>query len=143
MKITTRIFYWRILALIYINLSPFILTFCCSYNRGWFYHRDHRFWMTRPKNMEPLVKTNSYERGSYLCFDPNTWQSPRKVCYADLKFILAVDIFIYVWVPWGISICSSCCRITLSFNMKWLRKDPRYLSNSHKYYHHPSPSSHF
>ncbi|KAK6158108.1 hypothetical protein DH2020_005422 [Rehmannia glutinosa] len=49
-----------------------------SYNRGWFYHRELRLWFTRVKNMEPLVKTNSYERGCYFCFDPNTWQTARK-----------------------------------------------------------------
>ncbi|GAB4843702.1 Probable NOT transcription complex subunit vip2 [Ancistrocladus abbreviatus] len=48
------------------------------YNRGWFYHRDHRMWYTRAANMEPLVKTNAYERGRYLCFDPNTWETVAK-----------------------------------------------------------------
>ncbi|KAL7160180.1 hypothetical protein ABFS83_01G076900 [Erythranthe nasuta] len=48
------------------------------YNRGWFYHREHRLWFTRVANVEPLVKTNSYERGSYICFDPNTWHASRK-----------------------------------------------------------------
>ncbi|XP_042055631.1 probable NOT transcription complex subunit VIP2 isoform X1 [Salvia splendens] len=48
------------------------------YNRGWFYHKDLRLWFTRVKNMEPLVKTNSYERGCYFCFDPNLWQTARK-----------------------------------------------------------------
>lgn len=57
------------------------------YNRGWFFHREHRLWFIRVANMEPLVKTNSYERGSYLCFDPNTWESVRKdnfVLYYEL-----------------------------------------------------------
>ncbi|KAJ9698307.1 hypothetical protein PVL29_007407 [Vitis rotundifolia] len=57
------------------------------YNRGWFYHREHRLWFIRVANMEPLVKTNTYERGSYLCFDPNTWESVRKdnfVLYYEL-----------------------------------------------------------
>ncbi|GMH10238.1 hypothetical protein Nepgr_012079 [Nepenthes gracilis] len=44
------------------------------YNRGWFYHREHRLWFTRVTNMEPLVKTSTYERGSYHCFDPNAWE---------------------------------------------------------------------
>ncbi|KAI3678398.1 hypothetical protein L6452_37688 [Arctium lappa] len=48
------------------------------HNRGWFYHRDHRLWFMRAANMEPLVKTNAYERGSYICFDPNTWETIRK-----------------------------------------------------------------
>ncbi|XP_022947129.1 probable NOT transcription complex subunit VIP2 isoform X4 [Cucurbita moschata] len=48
------------------------------YNRGWFYHKEHRFWFIRVSNMEPLVKTSSYERGSYLCFDPHTFETVRK-----------------------------------------------------------------
>lgn len=51
----------------------------CRYNRGWFYHKEHRLWFMRVPNVEPLVKTNSYERGSYICFDPNTWETIRKV----------------------------------------------------------------
>ncbi|KAL8115683.1 putative NOT transcription complex subunit VIP2 isoform X1 [Apium graveolens] len=48
------------------------------YNRGWFYHREQRFWLMRAANMDPLVKTNTYERGSYISFDPNTWETIRK-----------------------------------------------------------------
>ncbi|WOG86733.1 hypothetical protein DCAR_0205951 [Daucus carota subsp. sativus] len=48
------------------------------YHRGWFYHREQRCWFMRAANMEPLVKTNTYERGSYICFDPNTWETIRK-----------------------------------------------------------------
>ncbi|XP_057782757.1 probable NOT transcription complex subunit VIP2 isoform X2 [Salvia miltiorrhiza] len=48
------------------------------YNRAWFYHRDLHLWFTRVSNMEPLVKTSAYERGSYICFDPNTWETIRK-----------------------------------------------------------------
>ncbi|XP_050371361.1 probable NOT transcription complex subunit VIP2 [Argentina anserina] len=48
------------------------------YNKGWFYHKDHHLWIARVPNMEPLVKTNTYERGSYHCFDPNTFEIVRK-----------------------------------------------------------------
>ncbi|KAL2525056.1 NOT2/NOT3/NOT5 family [Abeliophyllum distichum] len=48
------------------------------YARGWFYHKDLRLWFTRVKDMEPLVKTNTYERSCYHFFDPNTWQTTRK-----------------------------------------------------------------
>ncbi|XP_022944311.1 probable NOT transcription complex subunit VIP2 isoform X2 [Cucurbita pepo subsp. pepo] len=48
------------------------------YNRGWFYHKEQRFWFIRVSNMEPLVKTNTHERGSYLCFDPQTFETVRK-----------------------------------------------------------------
>ncbi|CAK9169562.1 unnamed protein product [Ilex paraguariensis] len=57
------------------------------YNRGWFYHREHRLWFLRSANMEPLVKTNAYERGSYICFDPNTWETVRKE-----NFVLHYDM---------------------------------------------------
>ncbi|KAL5727651.1 putative NOT transcription complex subunit vip2 [Ranunculus cassubicifolius] len=46
--------------------------------RGWFYHKEHKIWLTRAANSEPLVKTNSYERGTYLCFDPSIWETIRK-----------------------------------------------------------------
>lgn len=48
------------------------------YNRGWLYHKEHRLWFTRVSNMEPIVKTNAFERGAYICFDPNTWETIRK-----------------------------------------------------------------
>jgi CCR4-NOT transcriptional regulation complex NOT5 subunit len=49
------------------------------YTRGWFYHKEVRVWLTRIPNVEPLVKTPHYERGSYGCFDPNNWETIRKV----------------------------------------------------------------
>ncbi|KAK7262398.1 hypothetical protein RJT34_29970 [Clitoria ternatea] len=48
------------------------------YNRGWFYHKEHRLWFIRVPNMEPLVKTNTYERGSYHCFEPSMFETVRK-----------------------------------------------------------------
>ncbi|XP_061348964.1 probable NOT transcription complex subunit VIP2 isoform X2 [Gastrolobium bilobum] len=48
------------------------------YKRGWFYHKEYRLWFARVANMEPLVKTNTYERGSYHCFDPSTFETVRK-----------------------------------------------------------------
>ncbi|XP_073317386.1 probable NOT transcription complex subunit VIP2 [Primulina huaijiensis] len=57
------------------------------YNRSWFYHREHRCWYMRVANMEPLAKTNIYERGSYICFDPNTWETIRKE-----NFVLNYDM---------------------------------------------------
>lgn len=65
-----------------------------SYNRGWFYHKEHRLWFIRVPNVEPLVKTNTYERGSYHCFDPNTFEIIRKVwpviCYSFIWLQLAL-----------------------------------------------------
>uniref|UniRef100_A0A0D9VYP7 NOT2/NOT3/NOT5 C-terminal domain-containing protein n=1 Tax=Leersia perrieri TaxID=77586 RepID=A0A0D9VYP7_9ORYZ len=48
------------------------------YNRGWFYHKVARAWLTKIPNVEPMVKTPQYERGSYGCFDPNNWETIRK-----------------------------------------------------------------
>ncbi|XP_030967686.1 probable NOT transcription complex subunit VIP2 isoform X3 [Quercus lobata] len=48
------------------------------YAKGWFYHKEHRLWFIRAPNMEPLAKTNTHERGSYHCFDPNTFEMIRK-----------------------------------------------------------------
>lgn len=63
----------------YIVVSKCCLIRVCRYNRGWFYHREQRYWLMRAANMEPLVKTHAYERGSYTCFDPNTWETIPKV----------------------------------------------------------------
>ncbi|QCD88300.1 CCR4-NOT transcription complex subunit 2 [Vigna unguiculata] len=54
------------------------------YNRGWFYHKEHRLWFIRVPNMEPLVKTNTYERGSYHCFEPSIFETVRKALMYNL-----------------------------------------------------------
>ncbi|XP_072052752.1 uncharacterized protein [Arachis hypogaea] len=58
---------------------------CCKlnelHNRGWYYHKDNRVWFIRVPNMEPLVRTNTYERGSYHCFDPNTFETYERGSY--------------------------------------------------------------
>ncbi|KAJ4915308.1 NOT2 / NOT3 / NOT5 family [Raphanus sativus] len=46
------------------------------YHRGWFYHKEHKLWFIRIG--EPLVKTNAYERGSYHCFDPSSFEIVQK-----------------------------------------------------------------
>ncbi|KAL0369750.1 UNVERIFIED_CONTAM: putative NOT transcription complex subunit VIP2 [Sesamum angustifolium] len=66
----------------------------------------------RVANMEPLVKTSAYERGSYICFDPNTWETIRKdrnklfnsspawplqaIIAAMLSLLLAVVVSLYL-----------------------------------------------
>lgn len=54
-----------------------------SYKRGWFYHKEHRMWYIKVPNMEPLVKTSTYERGSYHCFDPSTFETVRRVSFCE------------------------------------------------------------
>ncbi|KAH9318638.1 hypothetical protein KI387_020407, partial [Taxus chinensis] len=51
------------------------------YRRGWFYHKELRMWLMHVPSTEPLVKTNLYERGSYLYFDPNQWEIGQKDNY--------------------------------------------------------------
>ncbi|KAL9241683.1 hypothetical protein vseg_015764 [Gypsophila vaccaria] len=52
------------------------------HRRGWLYHKELRVWLTRIPNVEPLVKTPIYERGSYKFFDPTTWQETQKDNFA-------------------------------------------------------------
>lgn len=42
-------------------------------NRGWYYHKELKTWLTRAPNTEPLQKTDRFERGSFFLFDPSTW----------------------------------------------------------------------
>ncbi|XP_062180921.1 probable NOT transcription complex subunit VIP2 isoform X2 [Phragmites australis] len=48
------------------------------YNKGWFYHKEYRVWLTRVPNVAPLVKNPLHERGAYICFDPNIWDTIHK-----------------------------------------------------------------
>ncbi|KAL5202334.1 hypothetical protein ABZP36_013286 [Zizania latifolia] len=48
------------------------------YNKGWFYHKEQRLWLTRIPNEPPLVKTANYEQGSYIYMDENTLAATRK-----------------------------------------------------------------
>ena len=61
------------------------------YNHDWRYHKEHKLWFTRVHGTEPIVKTSSYERGSYFYFDPNTWEKMRKdnfvLCYDQLETV--------------------------------------------------------
>ncbi|WJX50340.1 putative NOT transcription complex subunit vip2 [Trifolium repens] len=46
--------------------------------RKWYYHTEYQLWFSRAPNVEPLVKTNTYERGTYHCFDPSSFETVRK-----------------------------------------------------------------
>ncbi|RMX41896.1 hypothetical protein pdam_00006627 [Pocillopora damicornis] len=48
------------------------------YARDWRYHKDERLWLTRAPGVDPQVKTNSYERGTYYFFDCSTWRKVAK-----------------------------------------------------------------
>ena len=48
------------------------------WSRGWCFHREHKLWLARVPNTEPVVKTDQYERGSFLVFDSMAWDIVRK-----------------------------------------------------------------
>jgi hypothetical protein len=48
------------------------------YNRNWRYHREHRLWLTKEPGTEPISKTATYESGTYIFFDPTTWEKVKK-----------------------------------------------------------------
>ncbi|RIA83299.1 hypothetical protein C1645_699585 [Glomus cerebriforme] len=48
------------------------------YNRNWRYHKDYRFWLTKEFGTEPIAKTQSFERGNYIYFDPDSWEKVKK-----------------------------------------------------------------
>lgn len=53
---------------------------CVSrFNRDWRYHKEERVWITRAPGMEPTLKTNAYERGTYYFFDCLNWRKVAKV----------------------------------------------------------------
>lgn len=56
--------------------------------------------------MEPLVKTNTYERGSYHCFDPSSFEVVRKVWtrWKSHPFVYCLTLYhcIIVLPPIGI-----------------------------------------
>lgn len=49
-----------------------------SFNRDWRYHKEERVWITRAPGMEPTMKTNTYERGTYYFFDCLNWRKVAK-----------------------------------------------------------------
>ncbi|MGH0128094.1 UNVERIFIED_CONTAM: hypothetical protein FKN15_060260 [Acipenser sinensis] len=49
------------------------------FNRDWRYHKEERVWITRAPGMEPTMKTNSYERGTYYFFDCLNWRKVAKL----------------------------------------------------------------
>lgn len=48
------------------------------YRKNWRYHKELRLWLTKEAGTEPSVKTQTYERGSYIFFDPTIWERVRK-----------------------------------------------------------------
>ncbi|WFD35711.1 transcriptional regulator [Malassezia cuniculi] len=48
------------------------------YARNWRYHKGLHLWLTKEQNTEPIQKTPTYERGTYVFFDPGSWEKVSK-----------------------------------------------------------------
>lgn len=48
------------------------------YARNWRYHKELHVWLTKEQNTEPTQKTPTYERGTYVFFDPALWEKVSK-----------------------------------------------------------------
>lgn len=55
------------------------------YHREWRYHKDDKVWITRSNRMLPAEKTATYERGTYIYFDPNTWRKVAKEFFLEYE----------------------------------------------------------
>ncbi|GAA6063266.1 hypothetical protein JCM10212_005000 [Sporobolomyces blumeae] len=55
------------------------------YKHNWRYHKELKLWLTKEAGTEPVQKTATYERGSYIFFDPVLWERVRR------DFILQFD----------------------------------------------------
>lgn len=53
------------------------------YHREWRYHKDDKVWITRSNRMLPTEKTSTYERGTYIYFDPIGWRKVAKEFYLE------------------------------------------------------------
>ncbi|KAF9432639.1 hypothetical protein BGZ76_010518 [Entomortierella beljakovae] len=47
------------------------------YTRHWRYHKELRLWLMKDQSSEQ-VKTPNYEKGTYIFFDPNSWEKVKK-----------------------------------------------------------------
>lgn len=48
------------------------------YARNWRYHKELHVWLTKEQGTEPTQKTPTYERGTYVFFDPSVWEKVSK-----------------------------------------------------------------
>ena len=55
------------------------------YSRDWRYHKDERVWLTRVPGVEPLQKTEVFERGTYYIFDYMNWRKIAKEFHLEYK----------------------------------------------------------
>ncbi|KAG9342663.1 hypothetical protein JZ751_016100 [Albula glossodonta] len=55
------------------------------FNRDWRYHKEERVWITRAPGMDPTLKTNTYERGTYYFFDCLNWRKVAKEFHLEYE----------------------------------------------------------
>jgi len=60
-----------------------VVFFVPRYNRDWRYHKEERVWITRAPGVEPTMKTNAFERGTYYFFDAQNWRKVAKEFYLE------------------------------------------------------------
>eukprot|EP01116_Phalansterium_solitarium_P024570 TRINITY_DN9032_c0_g1_i1.p1 TRINITY_DN9032_c0_g1~~TRINITY_DN9032_c0_g1_i1.p1 ORF type:complete len:614 (+),score=168.33 TRINITY_DN9032_c0_g1_i1:108-1949(+) len=59
------------------------------YKRDWRFHKEHKLWFARVAGTEPVLKTGTHEKGSYIYYDITQWDRIRKdnfiLAYNDLE----------------------------------------------------------
>lgn len=55
------------------------------YSRDWRYHKEERVWITRAPGVDPILKTNTYEQGTYYVFDTKYWRKVHKEIYLEYE----------------------------------------------------------
>jgi len=45
------------------------------YKHNWRYHKDLKLWLTKEAGTEPVQKTATFERGSYMYVDRSPFQT--------------------------------------------------------------------
>ncbi|CAJ0907882.1 4854_t:CDS:2, partial [Entrophospora sp. SA101] len=50
------------------------------FNRNWRFHKDLKLWLTKEQGAEPFNKSQVFERGTFIFFDPSAWEKfPREI----------------------------------------------------------------
>lgn len=92
-KLHMRRFYEEVLFYIFYAMPKDVLQLLAAselYDRNWRYHKIEQRWLRNFQ--EPLTKTQSYEIGSYVFFDADTWEKKIvdnfKLDYEHLELVL-------------------------------------------------------
>lgn len=57
------------------------------YKHNWRYHKELKLWLTKESGVEPTQKTATYERGSYIFFDPLGWEKSKVRIFAISRVV--------------------------------------------------------